>query len=116
MLRVACSLTKEYRNDKLSRIHRLNENLDKLVNGVQFHLSFRKTHTKVVNAAEHYKRMRDHAKVIHDALKEKLEASVCRCNVCSIPLVEAFCPVTFPFADCHGAAPHCKSPVADEIF
>ncbi|KAF8417854.1 hypothetical protein EV426DRAFT_621333 [Tirmania nivea] len=70
----------EYCNEKLTRIHRLNENLDKLVNGAQFQLSFKTTHTKVVNAAQHYKRMRDHAKMIHDALKEKLETSTCGCS------------------------------------
>lgn len=81
------SLSEEYRNEKLTRIHRLNDNLDRLVNGVHFQLP---THTKVVNVAEHYKSMRDQAEKTYDALKEKLqETSACDCSVCHIPLVKA---------------------------
>jgi len=108
---IQLSLSEEYRNEKLARIHRLNDNLDKLVNGVHFQLS---THTKVVNVAEHYKRMRDHAEMIHDALKEKLqETSVCGCNVCDIPLTEGLC-----FTDYYHwvLAPLRESSAADEIY
>ena len=84
MLHVTFSLTDKYRNRQLSRIHRLNDNLGKLVLGVHSQLSFNQTHTEVVNAAKHYKRMREQAKLIHDALKEKLESSACDCSVCSI--------------------------------
>lgn len=91
MLDVTFSLTDRYRNENLSRIHRLNDNLVKLVHGVHSQLSFNQTHTAVVNAAKHYKRMREQAKVIHDALKEKLETSACGCSVCSISLAELSC-------------------------
>jgi len=101
MLHVTFTLTDEYRNGQLSRIHRLNDNLGKLVHGAHSQLSFNETHTKVVNAAKYYKRMREQAKAIHDALKEKLETSTCGCSVCSISLFELSCLdlIALSFAD-----------------
>ena len=114
MLHVTFSLTDEYRNGQLSRIHRLNDNLGKLVHGVHSQLSFNETHTKGVNVAKHYKRMREQAKVIHDALKEKLETSACGCSVSNVSLFGLLYPITLTTILC--IAPLRKSSIAVERY
>ena len=74
--------TKEDREQYIERIHRLNFNLDKLVNGAPQIAAANKFRN--VNVAPHYQRVRKHAIVLYDALKEKL--SRCHCKVCTVYL------------------------------
>lgn len=78
---------KEDRKQYIDRIHRLNSNLDKLVNGVPQPPAVEVNKQQGVNVAEHYQRVRRHAIILYGALKERLQiSSSCLCKVCTVHL------------------------------
>ena len=77
---------KEDRNQYIDRIHRLNSNLDKLVNGIPQPPAVEVNKQQGGNVAEHYQRVRRHAIILYGALKERLQVSSCLCKVCRVHL------------------------------
>lgn len=70
------------REQCIERIHRLNSNLNMLVNGAAA-LEANKLRKDV---ARHYQRVRKHAIILYSALKERLQISSCQCKVCTVHL------------------------------
>lgn len=76
------NFTKEDREQYIERIHRLNFNLDKLVNGAPQTAAVAKNESlNEVNFAGYYQQVRNHAINLYDALKERLQISSCHCKV-----------------------------------
>ena len=76
------NFTVEYREQCIERLHRLNFNLDKLVNAAPQRAAVAKSGSpKEVNLAGYYQRVRNHAINLYDALKERLQISSCHCKV-----------------------------------
>ena len=73
----------EDRQQCVERIHRLNFNLDKLVNGAPQTAAVGKNKLRTVNIG-HYQQVRRHAIILYGALKERLQISSCLCKVCSL--------------------------------
>ena len=71
----------EDRRQCVERIHRLNTNLGKLVNGAPQTVTVGKNKPQTVNIG-HYKQVRRHAIFLYGALKERLQISSCLCKVC----------------------------------
>lgn len=88
MLRVLREFPKEYREAQISRIHRLNFNLDKLVNTsppVRNPPPVPKRDIiKLNNLMGNYQRVRTHATFLYAVLNEKLQISTCLCKVCCL--------------------------------
>jgi len=90
MLRVLRHFPKEYREAQISRIHRLNFNLDKVVAGsppiIRAPGVSKRAYTKPNNIVMgQYHRVRMHAVMVYKVLSEKLQAPTCLCKVCSRP-------------------------------
>ena len=85
MLRVLRDFTKEYREAQKERIHRLNSNLDKLVNGTPpvVNAQLRRNKSSQVSYSN---RVRKHAMMLYSILREKLQAPTCPCKVCALPV------------------------------
>lgn len=73
------------RKQCIERIHRLNFNLDKLVNGAQKAAALEANKLRK-DVARHYQRVRKHAIILYSALKERLQISSCQCKVCTVHL------------------------------
>ena len=82
--RILQHFTKEDREQYIERIHRLNFNLDKLVNGALHTAVAEANKPPKVNVAVHYQRVRNHAIILYGAIKERL--SGCLCKVCTVHL------------------------------
>lgn len=76
---------KKDREQYIERIHRLNDNLHKLVVGAPQTTVEVNKHRKGV--AGHFQQVRKHAITLYGALKEKLQSSTCHCTVCNIHLL-----------------------------
>ena len=74
---------KEDREHCIERIHRLNFNLDKLVNGAPIIAAVEVDEPQRASVARHYQRVRNHAITLYGALKERLQVSSCLCEVCT---------------------------------
>lgn len=71
------------REQRIERIHRLNQNLSMIVNGAPPQGTVEGKPRKGV--AGQYQRVRNHAITLYGALKEKFQTSSCSCNVCTPP-------------------------------
>ena len=81
------NFTREDRDQYIERIHRLNINLNMLVNGAPPTVAVEANKLKKVNVARHYQRARKHAIILYGALKERLQISSCTCEVCTVHLL-----------------------------
>lgn len=86
MFRVLQHFTKEDRVQCITRLHRLNRNLRELVDGAPQTAVVEANKFPKFNVAGHYQRVRKHAIMLYDSLKEKLQKSHCLCKVCTIHL------------------------------
>ena len=78
MFQATFNLAEEYRETQLAFIRRYNMQFRELVTGAQ---PIVVTQTKPMSVAKHYRKVRDHAILTYNALKEKLEAATCVCSV-----------------------------------
>ena len=78
---VSVGLSAEYRNTRLQQIRNLNEDLERLVDGSRRAriTTVQQTNPKA-NVAGHYERVRRHAMVLYDTLKEQFQPP-CACPV-----------------------------------
>ena len=67
------------RDECIERIHRLNTNLHRLVNGA----ATAKANKHKKDVAGHYQRVRKDAIILYVALREGLQISRCLCKVCT---------------------------------
>jgi hypothetical protein len=85
MKKYSLVVLKEYRESQITRIRMINQDLDKLANGglrglrAADHRAL--TNSQLTAAAQYCKRVRNHAALIYDVLKEKLQAPHCRCHL-----------------------------------
>lgn len=82
MLSILKSFNQVDRKECMDRIDKLNSNLYKLVNGAPQTTAVESTIPHAANVTGHYQRVRNHAMILYDALKEKLQGTSCLCKVC----------------------------------
>lgn len=92
------NFTREDRDQYIERIHRLNINLNMLVNGAPPTVAVEANKLKKVNVARHYQRARKHAIILYGALKERLQISSCPCKVYTILYSTIFNRLTSSFS------------------
>ena len=71
---------KKDRDECIERIHRINTNLGRLVNGAPQTPTV-KANKLQKDVTRHYQRVRKHAVILYGALKERLQISSCLCKV-----------------------------------
>jgi hypothetical protein len=85
MKKYSLVVLKEYHASKITRIRLINQDLDKLANGglrglrTADHRSL--TNSQLTAAAQHCKRVRNHAALLYGVLKENLQAPHCQCHL-----------------------------------
>ena len=88
---------KKDRDECIDRIHRINTNLQRIMNGAPQTATV-KANKLQKEVTRHYQRVRTHAIILYEALREGLRMSRCPCKVCTfVRLFESFRPLTIRF-------------------
>jgi len=72
------ALLRAYREEQLSRIRNINDDLDRLVNGTR-HWADQRSTIPNKSIATRYNRIRNHAAALYQVLREKLQTPHCKC-------------------------------------